>query len=78
MDFKAIDYFKIFLGDEYLLKIYHFANLSAVRKISNNRNKSLGRWSELTLEELKAFIVVDIVIEKFWGDWLEGIWNTDC
>ena len=40
-------------------------------------NKHVGRWSELTLEELKAFIGVDIVIKKFWGDRLEGIWNTN-
>ena len=62
---KAIDYFKIFLDDEYLLKICHFMNLNAVRKINNNMNKHLGPWSELTLEELKAFIGVDMVIEKF-------------
>ena len=72
---KAIDYFKILLDDEYLLKICYFTNLNAARKI--NMNKHLGPWSELTLEELKAFIRVDIVIEKFWGDRLEGIWNTN-
>ena len=72
---KAIDYFKIFLDNEYLLKICHFTNLNAARNI--NMNKHLGPWSELTLEELKAFIGVDIVIETFWGDHLEGIWNTN-
>ena len=29
---KAIDYFKIFLDDNYLLKICHFTNLNATRK----------------------------------------------
>ena len=71
---KAIDYFKIFLDDKYLIKICHFTNLNVARKV--NINKHLGPWSELALEELKAYIGVDIVIKKFWGDCLEGIWNT--
>ena len=52
---KAIDYFKIFLDDEYLFKICHFANLNAARKINNNRNKNLGPRSEVTLKELSLY-----------------------
>ena len=52
---QAIDYFQLFYTDDLLKKIVEYTNLNAASKREHDPDNNRGAWSDTTLEELKAF-----------------------
>ena len=70
----SIDYFQLFYDNDFLQNICDFTNANAERKIQNDPDKHKGKWQELCVEELKAFLGVRIIIEMTSTDRIENLW----
>lgn len=75
-DGKPVDYFSLFLEDEFLERVVQWTNDNANRKINEENHRT--RWLDIqAVDELKAFIGILLFIELYWAGRVEELWNSD-
>lgn len=60
---NALDYFQLFYSDELFQNIVDFTNLNAQSKRAADREKHKGDWTDISLEELKAYYGISKMCE---------------
>ncbi|KAK3093822.1 hypothetical protein FSP39_020617 [Pinctada imbricata] len=74
----ALDFFKLFYTDELMKFIVEMTNLNARRKRESDPQNNKGAWSDVTLEELRAFYGLLFLMEVMSYDRDEMYWSNNA
>ena len=70
----ALDYFQLFYDDSFLGAIVDFTNRNAAtRQLAGD--KSYGQWADISVQELKAYYAVRLLIETNFKDRIHTAWE---
>ena len=70
----ALDYFQLFYDDSFLGAIVDFTNRNAAtRQLAGD--KSYGQWADISVQELKAYYAVRLLIERNFKDRIHTAWE---
>ncbi len=73
---RAIDFFQLFYTDELMKLIVEYTNLNAARKRDSDPDNNKGAWSDVTLDEFKAFYGLSLLMGCMTFDRDEMYWSN--